>query len=159
MNGEDCATLSDHIMNQIGSTKVYELLTAKLSALPRHLTSGNKLYNPTDLVLATIHVIIHLANAGPKHRQMLIAQKPLLQAMIPHFSHSDSRVRVMSVWAVNSLTWIEEDGDRRDARQRYVKLSPEQALRAMVHLANITQIQRAEGNRHRTSCTRASERL
>ncbi|EME47249.1 hypothetical protein DOTSEDRAFT_166149 [Dothistroma septosporum NZE10] len=140
MNGEDCATLSDHIMNQIGSSKVYELLTAKLSALPRHITSGNKLYNTTELVLATIHVIIHLANAGPKHRQMLIAQKPLLQAMIPHFSHSDSRVRVMSVWAVNSLTWIEEDGDRRDARQRSNELKAigiEQAVRALQNDSNL----------------------
>ncbi|KAK4632176.1 hypothetical protein CLAFUW4_02361 [Fulvia fulva] len=140
MNGEDCATLADHIMNQIGSNKVYELLTAKLLPLPRHLTSGTKVYHPEDLVLSTIHVIIHLANAGPKHRQMLIAQKPLLQAMLPHFSHSDSRVRVMSVWAVNSLTWIEEDGDRRDARARSNEIKAlgiEQAVRALQSDSNL----------------------
>ncbi|CAK3976937.1 armadillo repeat [Lecanosticta acicola] len=134
INGDDCGALSDHLMNQIGSAKVYELLTAKLSPLPRSLAGGKPVYHPTELVLSTIHVIIHLANASLKHRQMLIAQKPLLQAMLPHFNHTDHRVRVMSVWAVNSLTWIEENDDRRDARQRASELRAlgiEQAVKAL----------------------------
>lgn len=120
INGEDCVALSDYLMSQIGSAKVYDLLTAKL--LPVTRAGGRAVYNLTDLVLSAIHVIIHLANASPKHRQMIIAQRPLLQAMLPHFNHLDHRVRVMCVWAVNSLTWIEEDGDRRDARQRSSEL-------------------------------------
>lgn len=140
MNGDDCSALSDHIMHTIGSAKVYELLTAKLSPLPRSVTGGRPVYNPTELVLSTIHVVIHLANASPRHRQMLIAQKPLLQAMIPHFNHLDHRVRVMSVWAVNSLTWVEEDGDRRDARQRAMELKSlgiEQAVRGLQNDPNL----------------------
>ena len=134
INGKDCAVMSDHIMNLIGSAKFYELLTAKLLPLPRTTTGGRQVYNPPELILSTIHVIIHLANASPKHRQMLIAQKPLLQAMLPHFNHVDHRVRVMSVWSVNSLTWIEEDGDRRDAHLRTKELKAlgiEQAVRAL----------------------------
>lgn len=122
INGDDCAVLSDHIMHEIGSAKVYELLTAKLSPLPRSVSGGRQIHNPTELILSTIHVIIHLANASAKHRQMLIAQKPLLLAMLPHFNHPDHRVRVMSVWAVNSLTWIEEGDDRRDAQARFKEL-------------------------------------
>lgn len=140
INGDDCGALTDHIMNQIGSAKVYELLTAKLSPLPRSSSSARPIYNTTELVLSTIHVIIHLANASAKHRQMLIAQKPLLQAMLPHFNHVDHRVRVMCVWAVNSLTWIEEDGDRRDARQRSNELKAvgiEQAVRALTSDPNL----------------------
>lgn len=140
MNGDDCAALADHIMHQIGSAKVYELLTAKLSPLPRSLNGGRQVHNPTELVLSTIHVVIHFANASPRHRQMLIAQKPLLQAMLPHFKHLDHRVRVMSVWAVNSLTWVEEDGDRRDARQRSVELRAigiEDAVKALQNDPNL----------------------
>lgn len=134
MNGDDAAALSDHLMSAIGTAKVYELLTAKLSPIPRSISTGKPVYSPTELVLSTIHVIIHLANASPKHRQMLIAQRSLLQALLPHFNHLDHRVRVMSVWAVNSLTWIEEDADRRDARQRATELRSlgiEQAVRAL----------------------------
>ncbi|KAF2216266.1 hypothetical protein CERZMDRAFT_33897 [Cercospora zeae-maydis SCOH1-5] len=132
INGEDCMALSDHLMNAIGSAKVYELLTAKLSPVTR--SGGRQVYNTTELVLSTIHVLIHLANASAKHRQLLIAQKPLLQAMLPHFNHVDHRVRVMSVWAVNSLTYIEDGDDRRDARQRSQELKAvgiEQAVRAL----------------------------
>lgn len=140
IHGEDCATLSDHIMNQIGSAKVYELLTAKLSHLPRVIAGGRQLHNTTELILSTIHVIIHLANASPKHRQMLIAQKPLLTAMLPHFNHPDHQVRVMCVWAVNSLTWIEEGDDRRDAQSRFKELKAvgiESAVRALAHDQNL----------------------
>jgi len=134
LNGDDCAVLSDHLMSQIGSAQVYDLITTKLSPLSRSTTGGRQVYHPTEIVLSTIHIIIHLANASPRHRQMLIAQKSLLQALLPHFNHLDHRVRVMCVWAVNSLTWIEEDGDRRDARQRVNELRAlgvETAVRAL----------------------------
>ncbi|KXT04544.1 hypothetical protein AC578_8724 [Pseudocercospora eumusae] len=140
INGDDCAALSDHLMLQIGSSKVYDLLREKLSPISRAMSNGRAVYNPTELVLSTIHVVIHLANASPKHRQMLIAQKPLLQAMLPHFNHLDHRVRVMCVWAVNSLTWIEEDGDRKDARQRSSELRNlgiEQAVKGLANDPNL----------------------
>lgn len=140
INGDDCEELSDHLMNQIGSAKVYDLLTAKLSPIPRAVSGGRSIHNPTELVLSTIHVVIHLANASPKHRQMLIAQKPLFQAMIPHFNHVDHRVRVMCVWAVNSLTWISEDDDRRDAQARFRELRAlgiENAVRALANDPNL----------------------
>jgi hypothetical protein len=138
VNGEDCAALCDHIMNQIGSDKLYELLTSKLVPVSR--VGGRNVFHPTELVLSTIHVIIHLANASAKHRQMLVAQKDLLQAMIPHFNHVDHRVRVMNVWAVNSLTWIEEDGDRKDARGRSEalrQLGIEQAVKNLQNDPNL----------------------
>lgn len=141
IHGDDCEYLSDHLMNQIGSAKVYDLLTAKLSPLPRSVLSGkSQLYNTSELVLSTIHVIIHLANASAKHRQMLIAQKPLLQALLPHFNHPDHRIRVMCVWAVNSLTWIEEGDDRMDAHARFRELRQlgiESAVRGLVNDANL----------------------
>ncbi|EMF14953.1 ARM repeat-containing protein [Sphaerulina musiva SO2202] len=138
INGEDCTALSDHLMNEIGSAKVYELLTSKLSPVTR--SGGRQVYNTTDLVLSTIHVLIHLANASAKHRQLLVAQRPLLQAMLPHFNHVDHRIRVMSVWAVNSLTFIEDGDDRRDARQRSQELKSvgiEQAVRNLQNDSNL----------------------
>lgn len=140
INGDDCAFLSDHILNQIGSAKFYDLLTAKLSPIPRAISGGRSIHNPTELVLSAIHVMIHLANASAKHRQMLVAQKPLLHAMLPHFSHVDHRVRVMCVWAVNSLTWIEEGDDRRDAQTRSRELKSmgiESAVRALANDPNL----------------------
>lgn len=132
INGEDCTALSDHLMNAIGSAKVYDLLTSKLSPVTR--SGGRQVYHSTALVLSTIHVLVHLANASAKHRQLLVAQRPLLQAMLPHFHHNDHQVRVMSVWMVNSLTFIEDGDDRRDARQRSQELKSvgiEQAVRAL----------------------------
>ncbi|KAI5367409.1 Putative armadillo-type containing protein ARMC8/Vid28 [Septoria linicola] len=138
INGDDCTVLSDYLMNAIGSAKVYELLTAKLSPVAR--SGGRQIYNTTELVLATIHVLVHLANASAKHRQLFIAQRPLLQAMLPHFSHVDHRIRVMSVWTIVSLTFLEDGDDRRDAHQRRQELKNigiEQAVRALQNDPNL----------------------
>ncbi|KAK5122847.1 hypothetical protein LTR85_003762 [Meristemomyces frigidus] len=125
LTGDDCAYMTDHLLTQIGSAKIFEMLTTKLLPLPNsnRLTGSSRLvYNPIEIVLSTVHIINHFANALPRHKQLLIAQKSLLQAWLPHFSHVDRKVRVMSVWAVNSLTWIEDDSDRKEARQRALEL-------------------------------------
>jgi len=129
----------EHVFRELGHQKIFDLLTAKLAPLPASqrqqstsastsnsnnttTTIGRQTYNPTELILSTVHVLTHIANGAPHHKQLLIAQRPLLQAWLPHFSHSEPQVRVTCVWAVNSLTWIEDETDRSDARLRTQEL-------------------------------------
>jgi len=153
LNGEDCAVMLEHLLQQIGTSKLFELLTAKLAPLPLSRQSSRSangssnsnsnskhIYNPTELILSTVHILNHIANALPRHKQLLIAQRPLLHAWLPHFAHADRRVRVMCVWAVNSLTWIEDAGDRQEARQRALELRAvgiEAAVRGAANDADI----------------------
>lgn len=143
-HGDECAEMVEHVFRELGHQKVFDLITAKLSPLPaaqrQQSTSGTtggigrQIYNPTELVLAAAHVITHIANGSPQHKQLLIAQRPLLQAWLPHFAHTNRQVRVNCVWAVNSLTWIEDERDRSDARLRTQELRAvgiEAAVRAL----------------------------
>ncbi|KAK3700642.1 hypothetical protein LTR37_015831 [Vermiconidia calcicola] len=116
LNGEDCAVMFEHLLSQIGVEKIFTLLTDKLAPVTNR--SGRQTHHPTELILSTIHVLTHIANGSPRHKQLLIAQKPLLANWLPHFNHPDRRVRVICVWAVNSLTWIEDDADRPGALRR-----------------------------------------
>ena len=123
LNGEDCAFMLDLLLEQVGVEKVFSLLADKLAPVAsptsiNHLGGAGGLHQPTDLILATIHVLTHIAASHPKHKSLLIAHPVLLRNWLPHFNHADRRVRVISVWAVNSLTWIEDEGDRGGARQR-----------------------------------------
>lgn len=124
LNGEVCEPMLQHLFAQIGTAKFFELLTSKFSPLQIQRVAGRPVpvHHPTELILAVVHVIVHVANASPKHRQLLIAQKPLLQAWVPHFSHADRQVRVFSVWAVNALTHTADGADKEDARQRVREL-------------------------------------
>lgn len=138
LNGEDdCAFMFEHLIQQIGSAKIFDLLTAKLLPLPYSARSGGRtVYNPDEIVLGTISILTHLANGLPRHKQLIIAQKPLLQAWLPHFTHVNPKVRVMSIWAVSSLTWVEDENDRKDARQRATELRTigiENAVRNLQH--------------------------
>ena len=92
INGEDCAAMFEHLISQIGSAKIFDLLTAKLSPV-RTSQAGRVVYVPTEVVLSTVHLLAHISNASPKHRQLVIAQKQLLQAWLPHFHHLHPRVR------------------------------------------------------------------
>ena len=142
---DEGAFMVEHLLTQIGSTKLFDILIAKLSPVPSSArlpgnTNHRQIYNPTPIILSSLHILNHLSNAAPKHKQLLIAQKPLLQAWLPHFSHVDRSVRVVCVWAVISLTWIEDDSDRKEARQRALELrlvGIESAVRSMQHDADL----------------------
>ena len=121
LNGpDDCAFMLDHVLEQFGASKFFELLNAKFAPLPtaQRQAGSRPMYQPTELILSAVNVLTHVANGSAKQKQLLIAQKQLLQNFLPHFAHADRRVRVMCVWVVNSLTWIEEERDRSDARLR-----------------------------------------
>ncbi|KAF2767485.1 ARM repeat-containing protein [Teratosphaeria nubilosa] len=128
LNGdEDNSYMLDHMLQAIGTTKFFEILTARLQPLPysaRLSTSSpaRQVYQPIEIISSTIHILVHIANATPRHKQLLIAQKPLLNAWLPHFTHIDRRVRSLSVWCVSNLTWIEDDSDKKEARQRALEL-------------------------------------
>lgn len=120
LNGEDSPYMFDYLMAQIGREHIFSLLTEKLAPLPSSSSSragGGVLYNPTEIVSTTIHILNHIA-ASPRHKQLLVAQTALLQEWLPHFTHADRSVRVICIWAVNSLTWIEDDNDRQACRLR-----------------------------------------
>lgn len=127
LNGDDCAYMFEHLLRAVGQDKVFSLLTEKLApVLPASYSTtprpNKPIYQPTELILSTVHVLTHIANGSPTHKQLLIAQKQLLANWLPHFNHVDRRVRVISVWAVNSLTWVEDDADRAGAVQRAKEL-------------------------------------
>ncbi len=117
---EDCESMIEYVFQQIGTEKLFSLLTEKLAPLPGSpkAPSSRPVHNPSSLILATVHVLTHLANGAPRQKSLLIAQTPLLRAWLPHFTHTDRRVRVTCVWAVNNLTWVANDSDRDDARRR-----------------------------------------
>ncbi|KAK0252951.1 hypothetical protein B0A54_14395 [Friedmanniomyces endolithicus] len=130
LNGEDCSSMFDHLLQLIGGARIFDVLTEKLVPVGIDPATGSgsatsstrPIYGPSALIVSTVNILTHIANALPRHKQLLIAQKPLLKAWLPHFSHPDRKVRVACVWAVNSLTWIDDDSDRRDARQRAQEL-------------------------------------
>ncbi len=73
---------------------------------------------PTEILLATLFILVHIAAGTPRHRTLLINQTPLLKSLIPLFAHHDRRVRVACVWLVNNLTWVDDTADTSPARAR-----------------------------------------
>jgi hypothetical protein len=143
IGGDCCAEMAEYIFQELGHQKIFDLLTVKLSPISlSHRSSssnsgaGQPIYHPTSLVAAAIHVIIHLANGSRSQKSLLVSQRPLLQAWLPHFEHSDRHVRVLCTWGVNNLTWIEDERDRVEARLRVQALREvgiEAAVRKLVN--------------------------
>lgn len=132
--GDDCHAMLDHIFREIGHQKLFDLLTSKLSPVHPTPQHHRPIYPPTPLITSAIHLLVHIANGTPQHKSLLISQRPLLSVWVPHFSHADQSVRVACVWAVNSLTWIEDESDRAGARARMMELRScgvEGAVRAL----------------------------
>ena len=120
INGEEAANMVDNLNAAIGVQRIFEILEAKLvGGHPRTQSQSSSADAiPRAVVLAATHVITQISAASARHRQLLIAQKPLLRAWLPHFGHPYQKIRVMCVWGVINLTWTEDQSDRDDARRR-----------------------------------------
>ncbi|PNS13858.1 hypothetical protein CAC42_1349 [Sphaceloma murrayae] len=140
INGDDSAYMLDHLNASIGLGRIFELIHSKLEpregaqrasvqqnsrgTLSMSLSSspGPMTSPPDAIVHSAINVVVHVAAASARYRQLVIAQKPLLRSLLPFFGHRDGRIRVACLWLVINLTWVEDQSDREDARRRAVEL-------------------------------------
>ncbi|KAH0285611.1 ARM repeat-containing protein [Aureobasidium namibiae CBS 147.97] len=120
INGDDNVAMIEHLNSVLGADRLFEMLHNKLRPVVYRPNSplDAQRDTPPELINAALGVIIHVAGGSSKHRQQLIAQTPLLTAWLPHFSHTDRRIRVASVWAIINLTWVDSAADREDAKAR-----------------------------------------
>lgn len=130
MSGEHAAGMVDHLDQAIGLQRLFDLLLSKLEIGNGVQTRSRTLagreqataVTPDTIVHSIVHILTHISAASSRHKQMLIAQKALLRAWLPHFNHPDHNVRTVCVWTVINLTWIEDQSDREDARRRALEL-------------------------------------
>jgi len=128
--GPGAAEMIDNLFSAVGAQRIFDLL---LSKLPSSTSTSTENPSP-DIIHSTIFVIVHIAAGAPRHRALLIQQTPLLHALFPCLKHSDPRIRVASVWALNNLTWVDNQADAVGARARVAELRRlgfETALRDM----------------------------
>ena len=123
VNGEDAAAMTDHLDFAIGLQRIFDLLHAKLEVAQTRssqqgLRSAPWSSTPTSIITSCVHILNHISAASSRHKQLLIAQKSLLRAWMPHFTNPDFHIRVACVWTVINLTWIEGQSDRIDAVRR-----------------------------------------
>ncbi|GAB7366626.1 hypothetical protein MBLNU230_g8610t1 [Neophaeotheca triangularis] len=109
VNGDSAPELTDHLLSTLGTDRVLTLLTNRLAPS-----------QPPELTLSALHLVNHMAAASPRHRALLTdpANRSLLQNWLPLFGHPDRRIRVICVWAIINLTWVENESERAATRQR-----------------------------------------
>ena len=149
INGSTCPDMIDHVYQNIGSARIFDILISKLrprsaansnsnyaaTSTPKRIPFGSSgtsaaangaqqpfFYQPPEIINATILVIVHLAAGLPRHRQQVIAQKSLLQAVLPHFSHTSGQIRGNCIQLVINLLWQENSEDTLRARQSATEL-------------------------------------
>ncbi|KAH9878774.1 hypothetical protein IAQ61_002048 [Plenodomus lingam] len=93
--------------------------SSSFSASTNALNSPNwAAYPATELILATIFILVHLANGRPAHRSLLISQTSLMQHVLPIFTHPRRDVRVACAWMLLNLVWVEDHTDEAATRER-----------------------------------------
>lgn len=75
-------------------------------------------YHASELILATVYVLNHIANGRPAHRSLLISQTKLMQNVIPLFLHSRREIRATCAWFLQNLLWQEDSSDEAATRER-----------------------------------------
>ena len=117
--GENQFEMIDLVLNTVGSTRLYQSLTAKLQA-NRERPVTKRL--PTKILESTLKTICHIAAGTPKHRAALINQRDLMRALIPIFKDWDDGVRSTCCWICMNLMWVDDTSDQERAKQRAMTL-------------------------------------
>lgn len=79
-------------------------------------------YPATDLIIATLYILVHLANGRPNHRSLLISQTNLMSHIRPLLTHPRRDVRLPCAWLINNLVWVEDQTDEGPTRERALQL-------------------------------------
>ncbi|KAK9469994.1 armadillo-type protein [Dipodascopsis tothii] len=134
--------LIDMLLAELGPGPLFDLLDDKLT-----VTAGadpadwaQKYY--TEVVIAALYVLVHLAAGLDRHRDLIIARESVVRKVIFLMQHSRHEVRLACVWVVINLTWHEdgpedapagaEDAFRRRA-EVLVRLGVRHRLDACLH--------------------------
>ena len=129
--GPGSADMVDHIFRELGQDKFFGILAARL--LPKvpdlfrrdRRSSENALRHvppPTEIIQAVCYVIVHIAAASPRHRQLLMSQHELLSLLVPLFNHPNKEIRATCAWLVINLTWVDDQSDRIHCKSRAYEL-------------------------------------
>ncbi|KAL8779038.1 MAG: hypothetical protein Q9194_001647 [Teloschistes cf. exilis] len=129
--GSDSLEMIDCLFEELGQDKVFEILVSKLR--PRLINAFNRdrrstdsgvrqIQPPTDIVISVCYIIVHLAAGLPRHRQLVISQPELLKLIVPLFQHSNREVRGCCAWIVINLTWMDDQSDLANYKERAKEL-------------------------------------
>ncbi len=127
MSGAGAADMIDLVFRELGQDKLFEMLAAKLrprvyNAFNRERRSsenGVRQVQPqTDIIISVCYLVVHIAAGRPGQRQLLVSQTELLKLMVPLFSHPNREVRGCCAWFVINLTWVDDQSDSLNCRER-----------------------------------------
>lgn len=110
--GDDSQEMVDHILNEVGQEKLFEMLANLL----RSADDG-------EVTLAVLYIICNLAAGTPQHRMILVSQETLLRLVVPLFQHPRADIRSTCVYLVVNLTWTEDNADFLHCKSRAIELN------------------------------------
>ena len=125
--GTGAPEMIDYLFRELGQDKVFDMLAIKLQPKATHSFIREKrspengirqVPPPTEIIIAVIYIIVHIAAGLPRHRQLLISQSELLKLLVPLFGHAHTEIRVCCAWLVINLTWVDDQSDQMNCRSR-----------------------------------------
>jgi uncharacterized membrane protein YgcG len=167
----------DHILKSFGHSRFFDLLDAKIrpkNSLSSTSSSQTQTGQPaptywpntpqrtsfstsnppnftnypaSELILATVFVLVHLANGRPAHRSLLISQTSLMNHLLPLLSHPKREIRTNCAWCLHNLLWLDDSSDEAATRERALLLRNmgfEEAVRALGQDQDLDVAERAK---------------
>jgi len=127
---DDMSSMIDHLLRVIGEDRFFGVLKAKLR--PRHMQPFSRrhpgsgrdsrvVYPQPQIIAAVIHVLVHIAGSDNEHRQLVMSQSELLQAVTQQ-STKDKQVRLGICHLAMNLMEFDERSTFEEAKTRASEL-------------------------------------
>ncbi len=120
----------DYLFGELQESRLFEILASKLDRkvlhpFSRRFSAGQSsqvLYPQTKIIEAVVFILVNISASVPRHRQLVLAQKDLLKALLNHFNSRDKEVRVGLCHLLGNLTWTDDALDTEAASKRSLEL-------------------------------------
>ena len=117
MQGPGANEVVDKFLQQLGTSRIFEIILNKLEITPSSSTSSSGaehpvFVNPPDLISSAIYVLVNLAAGPPRNRSLILSEKTLLRALLACYQHTDPAVKLPAILTISNLTWIDDGADR-----------------------------------------------
>ena len=126
--GTDIGEIVEYLFEELGQDKLFDVFTDLLRPKALNIFRdydprlGKLVPPPTEIVIGVCYVLVHIAASRPRHKQIILAQKELLQLIKPLYNHPHPHVRVALVWLVINISWKEDTADRDAVVNRALEL-------------------------------------
>lgn len=103
--GQDAESIINHLMEEIGQVDFMQMLVDRLRSYSVGRRTSSKIHSLPATLEHTLYILVHMAAANRKYRNMIVDDTMLVRYYSELFDHSQPSIRLACLWLTLNLIY------------------------------------------------------